>query len=369
MQEYFQEILTFFQIQVHYICTRVQWIQMPITIKDIAKISGVSHSTVSRALHGNPLIAESTANRIRQTALDLGYLPSVAARSLKTNRSQALGVILSSVDDPFFGEILQGIEEVAQNSGYSLFIAASQSDPHRERNIVQAMREHSVDGVILCSASFSNAQSSQFPKFGIPIVVVNNQSAEDYRYAIYHDDMDGSRQVTRHLISIGHCKIAYLGNALSGRTGADRVTGYKNEMKAAGLPILPGYIHKVAGGSPLQGAAGLRHFLGLNPRPTAYVCFNDMIAIGLLQALQQSGITVPGECSVVGFDNIQFSAYTNPPLTTFDQPKRHLGEEAARLILGLLATNLAASPNPAPKIQVLRGSLLVRGSTASPLKD
>jgi len=339
---------------------------MPVTIKDIAKQADVSHSTVSRALHGSRLIAEDTAERIRRTALDLGYLPSAAARSQKTNRSQALGVILSSVEDPFFGEILQGIEEVAQKSGYSLFMAASQHDPEREQAIVQAMSEHRVDGVIICSASFKDEQQRQFHAYGVPIVVVNNQAAEDYRYSIYHDDVDGSRQITRHLLDLGHRRIAYLGNSSSGRTTLDRLSGFHQEMEAAGLVVPPEFIHEISGGGPKEGLLGLEHFLSLRDRPSALVCYNDMMAVGVLQGLQQAGIRVPEELSVTGFDNIVFSAFTSPPLTTFDQPKRFIGAEAARLILELLDAPLAGNLSEQPKTRMLKGSILVRETTAPP---
>jgi LacI family transcriptional regulator len=337
---------------------------MPVTIKDIARQTQVSHSTVSRALHGSSLVAEITAERIRQKALELGYLPSAAARSLKTNRSQALGVILSSVEDPFFSEILQGIEEVAQKSGYSLFIAASQHDPKREQAIVQALSEHRVDGVIICSTSFKAEQRRQFFAYGIPIVVVNNQAAEDYQYSIYHDDVDGSRQVTRHLLDLGHRQIAYLGNSSSGRTTLDRLTGFKQEMGSAGLEVPPDYVYEVSGGGPEDGLIGLRHFLGLNSQPSALVCFNDMLAIGVLKGLQQAGIHVPDEFSVTGFDNIVYSAYTNPPLTTFDQPKRFIGAEAARLVLELLNSPAGEDPSEKPQVRMLKGRLLVRETTA-----
>jgi DNA-binding LacI/PurR family transcriptional regulator len=339
---------------------------MPITIKDIAKKAGVSHSTVSRALRGSPLITQETTGRIRQAAVDLGYLPSAAARSLKTRRSQVLGVVVSSMDDPFFSEILQGIEDGVQESGYSLFIATSQRDPLREQKIVQALVEHRTDGVIICSSSFSAEQGRQLLQYGLPIVVVNNQAAEDFRYSIYHDDLDGSRQLTRHLIALGHRRIAYLGNSLSGRTTLDRLAGYQLEMETAGLPILPGYVHQIAGGDPKAGYAGMEHFLCLPLRPTALLCFNDMLAIGALKALQQTGIAVPGCFSIAGFDNIPFSEFTNPPLTTFDQPKQYIGVEAARLVLDLLNEPKDHSAPPQPKIRILQGSLLVRQSTAPP---
>ncbi len=338
---------------------------MSITIKDIAKKAGVSHSTVSRALHGSPLISDATAGHIRQIAVEMGYFPSATARSLKTNRSHALGVIVSNIDDPFFSEILQGVEEIAQENGYSMLIAASQRDTEKEQVIVQDMRERHVDGLIICSTSFNAEQRRKLLEYGIPIVMVNNQAAEEYRYSIYHDDVDGSRQATRHLIELGHQNIAYLGNSLSGRTTLDRLTGLRQEMDAAGLPIPPEYIHEVPGSRPEDGLASLDYFVNLPQRPTAILCFNDMLAIGMLLGLHMKGIRVPEDISVVGFDNIVFSAYTNPPLTTIDQPKRSIGAEAARLILGLL-NSLDNEEFPKKRIQKLKGNLLIRQSTASP---
>jgi LacI family transcriptional regulator, purine nucleotide synthesis repressor len=338
---------------------------MPTTIKDVARRAKVSHSTVSRALRGNPLISNETSERVRRIALEMGYHASAAARSLKTHQTEALGVVVRNIDDPFFSEILQGIEDVAQRAGYSLFISSSQNDTDRERSVVQAMREHRVDGVIICSTSFSSSQSQQLLEYGVPIVAVNNQAAEEYRFSISHDDEDGSRQITRYLIQLGHRRIAYLGNSLSGRTTLDRLSGFQKEMDAAGFSVPAGYIHQVPGGDPESGLLGLDHFLGQAERPTAFVCFNDMLAIGMLKKLQLEGILVPGECSVTGFDNIVFSAYTNPPLTTFDQPKHYIGAEAARLLLDLLTTD-SEHMAPAHMSQTLQGRLLVRQSTAPP---
>jgi DNA-binding LacI/PurR family transcriptional regulator len=336
---------------------------MPVTIKDIAKQAGVTHATVSRALHGSPLISVETSARIRKIAADLGYQPSAAARSLKTNRSQVLGVILSNIADPFFSEILQGIDEIAQQGGYSLFIAAAQHSLVREQAIVKTMREHRVDGVIICSTPFSAEQSQLLLSHNTPIVVINNQSAEDYRYSIYHDDLYGSQQVTQHLIDLGHKRIAYLGSALSSRANQQRLAGFRERMQAAGLPVPEPFIREVTANDPEAASQAIEHFLALDNRPTAIFCFNDMLAMGALKGLQRAGLSVPQDCSVAGFDNITFSAYTNPSLTTFDQPKREIGVQAARLLLGLLDQSTDA---PSPNIQTLRGTLLVRGSTAPP---
>jgi DNA-binding LacI/PurR family transcriptional regulator len=242
-------------------------------------------------------------------------------------------------------------------------MAASQRDHVRDQAIVQDMVERRVDGIIICSTPVSSEQSHQLTSFGVPIVVINNQAVEEYRYSIYHDDVDGSRQLTRLLIELGHRKIAYLGNATAGRSTLDRQSGFLQELTSAGISIPASYIHQVPGGCPENGLEGVEHFLALPVRPTALVCYNDMIAIGVLQALRSAGIDVPEQMSVTGFDNIVFSAFTNPPLTTFDQPKHFIGAEAARLLLGLLNTS---EESKEPKIQTLKGRLLVRASTTGP---
>jgi DNA-binding LacI/PurR family transcriptional regulator len=341
---------------------------MPTTIKDIAKQAGVSHTTVSRALNHSPLISDQTTQQIQKIAVDLGYRPSVAARSLKTNRSQALGVIVSQIDDPFFSEILQGIDDIAQASGYSLFIAASQQDPKRENAIVQTMREHRVDGVILCSPRFTQEQSLQLHSYDIPLVAINNQAEEDYQYSIYHDDVDGGKQACEHLVSLGHERIAYLGDASSGRTTRERLTGIQQAMDKAGLYVQDEYIHQVRGNSASQGYDATDYFLDLKIRPTALICYNDMMAVGVLKRLRQAGVQAPEDISVTGFDNILVSDFTNPTLTTIDQPKRFLGAEAARMMLEQLNDAINSAPVQ-PKVKRLRGMLLIRQSTAAPKQD
>lgn len=338
---------------------------MPTTIKDIARHAGVSHTTVSRALHDSPLISLETTERVREIATELGYRPSVAARSLKTNRSQALGVIVSHISDPYFSEILQGIDDIAQDNGYSLFIASAQHDPVREKAIIQTMRDHRVDGVILCSPHFTAEESHQLQSYDIPIVAINNQSVEEYQFAIYHDDMDGSKQASQHLIGLGHTRIAYLGDASSGRTTEERLSGFRQAMIEAGLTIREEYIHQLPGNSAEQGLAGAEYFLNLPLKPTAVICYNDMMAVGLLKGLLHGGFNIPRDISVTGFDNILYSSFTHPPLTTIDQPKRFLGAEAARMMMAQLKLGNAPLANESI-VRRLKGMLLIRQSTAPP---
>ncbi len=335
---------------------------MATSIKDIAKITGVSHSTVSRALRQSSLISSETTERIRRVAQELGYWPSAAARSLKTNRTQVLGVIVSNIADPYFSELLYGVEECAQEKGYSLFIASSRHDPDRERKIVQTMMEQRTDGVIICSSSFSTEQGRQLLNHGFPVVVINNQAADNFHFSIYHDDIDGSRQVTRHLVDLGHRRIGYMGNTRSGRTNTDRQAGFLSAMSEAELPVPAEYLYTTEGGEARTGFEAMNYFLNLATRPTAVFCFNDLMAIGALNACSLAGVPVPGQISIAGFDNISYSEYTTPSITTFDQPKHSIGREAANLLFSLLDVETREWPDT-QKVIILKGNLLVRNST------
>jgi DNA-binding LacI/PurR family transcriptional regulator len=337
---------------------------MPVTIKDIAKKAGVSHATVSRALNNHPAIPEKTAAVIRNLALEMGYLPSAVARGLKTNRSHVLGVIVSRIDNPYFGEIVQGIEDTLQNTGYSIFIASSHLDYVHEKTIIQAFGEHRVDGVIVGSVSFNRDHTELLRQYGIPIVVINNQSPSDYRFSIAHDDVFGSKQIMRHLIELGHHRIAYLGNINALRINQDRIRGYEEELEKAGISPDEEIILDLQGGEMENGMEGMTELLGRKNRPTAVFCFNDLIAIGALTTLQKCRIKVPDEISIAGFDNIPYSAFTYPSLTTFDQPKRLIGAEAARMLLALITDPDLNNDKQKTISKMIRGELLIRESTA-----
>jgi DNA-binding LacI/PurR family transcriptional regulator len=338
---------------------------MTITIKDIARAAKVSHSTVSRALSGNSGIPEKTAERIKKIALQMGYVPSAVARGLKTNRSQVLGVIVSRIDDPFFSEILQGIEDVIQAEGYSLFVAASNRDDAREKTIAQTMLEHRVDGLIVGTTQFGEEHYNLLRQFGFPIVTVGNRELTGPQYTVFHDDIFGSSEVTRHLIELGHRRIGFLGNARAERTTEGRLQGFRQEMKTANLAIRRENIFVTEFDQIQGGEAGAQYFMNLTERPTAIMCFNDMMAIGVMKAFRLAGVKIPSEVSVVGFDDIPFAAYTNPSLTTFEQPKYQLGYEAAKMMSRLLDTD-SSEVLERSQAKMLRGKLIIRETTASP---
>lgn len=336
---------------------------MSVTIKDIAKKAGVSHTTVSRALNGNPCIPDKTTALIRDIAGEMGYLPSATARGLKTRHTRALGVLVNRIDNPYFGEILQGIEDAVKDAGYSIFIASSFTNPKHEKHIIQAFSEHRVDGVIIGSVPVNQESYNLLDKYGIPAVVINNQSHRNHKYTISHDDFYGAQQVARHLLDLGHQHIAYIGNKQASKINNNRLRGLKQELLAAGLSVNTNLVIHQPGGEIENGLAGMAELLEKDTDITAVFCFNDLTAIGALHYLNGKSIRVPEDISIVGFDNIRYSAYTNPPLTTFDQPKRSIGTEAALMLMELVSRTVSGEPNDHPISKLMRGQLLARKST------
>lgn len=336
----------------------------PVTIKDIAKAADVSHATVSRALNDHPALSEATIAKVKRLAAKMGYVPNASARGLKTRRSQALGVIVSHIDDPFWSEVLQGIDEVLRSAGYSLFVAATQRDEQREKQIVQTMVQRGVEGVILCAPQFSPAQNRSLQSYGLATVVVNNEGAAAGRYLVFNDDRHGIELLTRHLLEQGHRRIAYLGNAVGGRTNAEREAGFREMLRAAKVKVEPGYVVKAPDSTPAGGRQGTVELLALAERPTAIVCYNDNMAIGVYAALHEAGLSVPRDVSVTGFDDIAIAQYLLPPLTTLRQLKHDLGAQAAALMLRILDARGAAGRLPRPERHCLQGELVLRASTA-----
>lgn len=339
---------------------------MAVTIKDIAEVAGVSHTTVSRALRGNSRISSETIRRIQQIATDLGYVANTAARGLKTNRSRVLGVIARRIDDPFFSGVLQGIEEMLHEAGYSLFLAASHRDPGREKAIMQAMGERRVDGIIISSTQIRPEHIRQLDQFDVPLVLINNQAIDQPDiHSVYHDDYFGSQVVTRYLLELGHRRIAYLGNENGGKTNSERLQGYQDAMSEADVVVNPAWQLMGANGQPDGGAEAMARLLQLAERPTAVVCYNDLMAIGAMQTAYQQHLLIPNDISVTGFDDIELAGYVTPSLTTFHQPKRELGREAAAIMLRVLNNDGKTAVSGQSDLIMMRGELIQRQSTTA----
>jgi DNA-binding LacI/PurR family transcriptional regulator len=334
-----------------------------ITIKELARQAGVSHSTVSRALNNHPAIARETVERIQELARELNYVPSHFARSLKTNRSHMLGVIVHRISDPFYSEVLGGIQNIAHQFQYGMFVSASENDMERQEGLIRGMFGQQADALIIGDSFFTSAHLNELG-IRVPTVFIHNR-AEVLPHSIYHDDVNGTRALTRHLLDLGHSRIAFGGNERGGLLYQGRREGVVAELKAAGLELQREYDLLAPNGQMSSGALLAKQLLDMPERPTAIICFNDMQAIGVMQTLQQANVHIPEEFSVAGFDDIPLAEFLYPALTTYHQPIWELGQMAAKVALNLLGENVNGSLVSEPLI-TMRGQLIVRRSTAPP---
>ena len=331
----------------------------PVSIKDIARMAGVTHSTVSRALRNSPLVNRDTTANIQRIARESGYRTSAAARSLVTRRSDTIGVVVTNIADPFVAGVVGGIEEAAGRHGYSVFLANSNAEPEREVLVACKFEERRVDGIIVTSSRVGARYVPLLSHMQVPIVLLNNQHPGRYAHSVIIANRDGAHQLTSHLISLGHRHIAYLGDRLGYQSDIDRFAGYGQALDEAGLPFNPQYV-VYGDGKPEGAAAAVAPLFALPAPPTALVCYNDLTALGALRRIHALGLRVPADVSVTGFDDLFFSQFLNPPLTTVRQPLSHMGNLAMEALLKVLAGEEGGIHVEVP------GELIVRESTAPP---
>ncbi len=334
-----------------------------ISIKDIARAAGVSHSTVSRSLSDSPLVNPETKARIQRLSSEMGYTPNAAARSLVMGRTRTVGVVVTTIADPFIAEVTQGIESTAYEHGYTVVLASSNSDPAREIAAVEMLRSKRVDGVIVTSSRVGALYHDHLERIGVPVVLINNHSEQSGRYtfSISVDNQHGGYLATQHLIALGHRRIAFVTAQVNHSSNMGRLAGYQLALSEAGLASDPSLV--VAGNGRVDGGVHSWSSLKTLPEPpTAVFCYNDMTAIGLLHAVQQAGLSVPQDLSVVGFDDIPFALYVSPALTTIAQPQFAMGQQAMQMALDLMK-----APSGAQISDInIKGELIVRESSGVP---
>lgn len=329
------------------------------SIKDIARLANVSHSTVSRALRGSPLISAETTEKIRKIAEQSGYRASAAARSLVTQRSHTIGVVVTNIADPFAAEVVLGIDDAADEQEYSIILANSRAHPNRELRVVRTFEERRVDGIIVTSSRVGGTYAEMLEASQVPIVLLNNQHPSEFMHSVMIDNPSASLAAARYLVELGHRRIAYIGDRFGVQSDSERFGGYKEALENAGLPFNPEYVVHGDGRSE-GGYEAAAQLLSLKNRPTAVFCYNDMTALGALGAIRAQGLRVPEDISVVGFDDLFVAQVSNPSLTTIRQPMREMGRLAFSTLLKLLAGAEVQSSHK------LRGELIVRQSTAPP---
>ncbi|HEY1805646.1 MAG TPA: LacI family DNA-binding transcriptional regulator [Terracidiphilus sp.] len=326
------------------------------SIKDIARLARVSHPTVSRALQNSPLVNPATAAKIRKIAEAAGYRPSAVARGLVTRRTRTVGLVVTTVADPFASGVACGIEQAANDHGYAVFLANSNANAERERKVVQALAERRVDGIIVTSSRVGSDYLPMLAQLNVPMVLVNDQYPGEFVHSVMIANEDGSRAATEHLIELGHRRIAYVGDRSGYQTETERLEGYKQALAGAGIAF--DAEHAVHGdGWPGGAAAAMEALLKTAEPPTAVCCYNDMTAMGVMRAIRARGLRVPEDVSVTGFDDLFFAEFLEPPLTTVRQPMRRMGEMAMENLLKLMA-----GEDSVAQVKV-EAELIVRGST------
>ncbi len=344
-----------------------------VSIKDIAEVAGVSAPTVSRALHDRGRVSAATRKQILAVAKELGYMPSLIARGLVTQRSYTVGLVVTSFADPFHSEVAQGVEAEASRHGYSLFLASSDGAnvrphsalamPDQEVEVVRRLQGRQVDGIIVSSSRVGSRYADLLQDSGIPLVLINTQVEGESIYSIYHDDYQGGRRLMAHLIERGYRRIAYLGDGAGGQANVARQQAWRDLLFEAGLQ--PAGTVSDPGGQLAGGVRATAQLLQQvqaagQPAPDALYCYNDVMAIGAMAYLHQVGLRVPEDVAVTGFDDIDVAAYTIPPLTTLQQPRREMGTAAMETLLQLINQEI-----PSDRMQHTRmlGALIIRGSS------
>ncbi len=335
-----------------------------VSIKDIARAAGVSHSTVSRALSDSALVSAATKARIKTLAGEMGYSPDVWARSLVKGHTSTVGVVVTTIADPFIAQVVQGIESTAYENRYSVILASSNSDLTREMAAVDMLRSKRVDGVIVTSSRVGALYQRHLARIGVPIVLLNSHSEQGgpYTFSVTVDNDHGGYLAGRHLTELGHRRIGYISGPADSSSAA-RLAGLQRALAEAGVPLDPALV--IAGNGQLEGGeAALAALLALEQLPTAVFCYNDVTAIGLLRAARVSGPVVGRDLSVVGFDDIPFASCVCPALTTVAQPKVDMGRQAMQMLLTLM---LAPTPSETQVSDVVvQGRLIVRESSGPP---
>jgi DNA-binding LacI/PurR family transcriptional regulator len=329
------------------------------SIKDIARQAGVSHCTVSRALHYSPLINAKTAERIREIARRSGYVPNAVARSLVSRSTQTVGVVVTTIADPFIGEVVEGIESTAKEHGYSVILANSNADPELEIKVVDSFSQRRVDGILVTASRVGALHGERLAGTNVPIVMINNQHPGDFAHSVGIDNVAATREIVGHLIKLGHRRIAYIGDRSGYQSDAERFSGYRAMLKIARLAFDPRLVVR-GDGRPEEGEVATAQLLELADPPTAIFCYNDMTALGSLRAATARGLRIPEDVSIAGFDDLFVASYTSPPLTTIRQPKQEMGRRAMSILWELLSEK-----EPESRI-LLPGELIIRGSTGRP---
>jgi LacI family repressor for deo operon, udp, cdd, tsx, nupC, and nupG len=339
-----------------------------VSIKDVARIAGVSIATVSRCINQPERVREVTRDKVQAAILETGFSPNTLAQNFRRGKSHVIMVVLPSVGDPFFTAVIQGIRSVASGQGYSLLINETQFNTMTADEIGAMVVSRQADGIVLLASMspFGTRVLSAESHRALPIVIgCETISPELARFPGVHiDNVAAAEEATDYLLKLGHRKIAFIYGHDTSLLTRDRESGYRDAMHKANIPIEDGWVLK--GKMTIDGSIDATHRLLQHPdRPTAVFCANDEMAMGCIYAIKAAGLRVPGDLSVVGFDDIRYARILDPPLTTVRQPAEEIGQRVMRRLL----LEIEEGRSPTAETEIVSHELIIRQSAAPPATD
>ncbi|GHF83397.1 LacI family transcriptional regulator [Amycolatopsis bartoniae] len=330
---------------------------MTITSHDVARLAGVSQPTVSRALRGDHRVSEATRARVRAAAEALGYVPSEAGRSLSTRSTRRIGVVVTDLTNPFYPHLIGPLHDELEQHGYRMMLFTERSETALE---TERLLDRSIDGVVLTTAVIGSPLPAELTRRGLPFVFLNRETGNDKADAAVVDNEAGGRLVAEELVRLGHTDVALIGGPADTTTGRDRELGFRVGLSEAGVGLPR---HRVRRGPFDQGTGyqGLLDMLAEGPCPTAVFCGNDVIAIGVLNAARRRGLSVPGDLTVIGFDDLPMASWETFDLTTV----RHDLDGMAQAAADLLVERLSGKAPDTPRRVTFAPALVPRGTHAT----
>ena len=304
-----------------------------VVIKDVAREAGVSINTVSRALNDKPDIRSETKEKVLEAAVRLGYRPNRLAKGLRSNKTGTIGVIVTDIANPFFGAVVKGVEKAARERDYSVILQDTDEDYEREREAIQVMLSEQVDGILLTPVQTRTEAIEQLKESAFPFVLLGRHFDDIETDYVVTDDVQGGFLATEHLIKQGHERIAFINGPLYISSAKERFRGYRKALDRYEIELDEALVS--AGAITMEdGYRATKALLGRRPRSTAIFAYSDFVAFGVMRAVRETGLRIPEDVAVVGYDDVEFSSCLEVPLTTVRIPKKELGEEAAKLLNG-----------------------------------
>lgn len=334
-------------------------------IKDVALHAGVSVTTVSHVVNGTRFVSETARQRVEEAVRELGYVPSAVARSLKHNTTRTFGMVIPNNSNPYFAEIIRGVEDRCFAAGYNVILCNSNDDPERQAGYLRVLTEKRIDGLVLVVTGSDAVARATLGGIAMPLVLLDREVSGVSGDLVEVNHVLGSQMATRHLLELGHPRVACISGPPGLSPSSQRRAGWKDALEQAGVERKESDLAR-GDFTARGGYLAMQALLKRRPRPTAVFACNDLMAFGALTAAREAGIAVPQQLSIVGFDDIDLAAFSAPPLTTVAQPKKQIGTVAADLLLDRVSN--ARTDN---RQMILDPELRVRASTApyQPFKE